>query len=72
MINRLLEVGVGSVGLDEATTLLHDPARQGELDLGVVGLGHEGTTALAGGNGLTSDDLDGVSTGPVNLKFMCV
>ena len=60
----LLEVGVGAVSLDKAAGLLLDSAGQRELDLGVVGLGYQGTTALAGRNSLAPDDLDGVSAGP--------
>ena len=35
------------------------PAGQGELDLAVVHLGDQGTSALASGNNLATDDLDG-------------
>ena len=57
----LLEVGVRPARLGQAASLLGHPAGQGERDLGVVHLGDEGTTALAGSYHLAADDLDGVS-----------
>ena len=59
----LLEVGVRPAGLGEAAALLGDPAGQGELDLGVVHLGDQGPPALARGDHLATDDLDGVGPG---------
>ena len=59
----LHEVGAGSIGLYQGASLLLDPAGQRELDLGVVGLGHQGTTALVSGHCLAANDLDGVSSG---------
>ena len=53
----LLKVGVGPVGLDEGTTLLGHSARQRELDLAVVHLGHQWPSALASWDNLASDDL---------------
>lgn len=41
------------------------PAGEGELDLAVVHLGDQGTSALAGGHHLATDDLDSVGSGPV-------
>jgi len=61
----LLEVSCWSVSLSQSTSLLLDPASQGELDLGVVHLCHEWAAALAGLNNLTPDDLDSVSPGSV-------
>ena len=45
--------------------MLLDPAGQRELDLGVVHLLDQRTPGLVGSDGLDSDDLDGVSPGPV-------
>ena len=56
----LLEVGVRPAGLGQAASLLGHPAGQRERDLGVVHLGDERTTALAGSHHLAADDLDGV------------
>ena len=41
------------------------PAGEGELDLAVVHLSDQGTSALAGGHHLAPNDLDGVGSGPV-------
>merc|ERR1711911_109474 len=68
----LLEVGVGSVGLDQSTADLLNPAGERELDLGVVGLGDQGATALARCHSLAPDDLDGVSSGPVSGSHVTV
>ena len=57
----LLEVSCWSVSLGQSTSLLLDPASQGELDLGVVHLCHEWAAALAGLNNLTP--------GKVNIKI---
>merc|ERR1719431_2246924 len=54
-----------SVGLSESSSLLLDPAWQGELDLGVVHLGDQWAPALASLHNLAPDDLDGVGPGPV-------
>merc|ERR1719347_1708934 len=61
----LLEVSLGSVGHNQAASLLLDSAGQRELDLGVVHLLDQGTAGLVSGHSLTPDDLDGVSPGPV-------
>ena len=49
----LLEVSLGSVGHNQAASLLLDSAGQRELDLGVVHLLDQGTTGLVSGNSLT-------------------
>ena len=64
--NLLLEVCLGSVGLEDATSLLLDPAWERELDVGVVHLLDQRTTSVLGSHGLASDDLDGVSSGSVS------
>merc|ERR1719242_2917436 len=64
-LKALLEVCSGSVGLDETSALLLDPAGQRELDLAVVHLLDERTSGLVGVHSLHSDDLDGVGPGPV-------
>ena len=56
----LLKVGVWPVGLDEGATLLGYSARQRELDLAVVHLGDQGTSALASRHNLAPNDLEKV------------
>merc|ERR1719445_1902314 len=68
----LLEVGTRSVGLDETSSLLLDPAWERELDLGVVHLLDQWTTTFSGFNGLTSDDLDAVGSGSMSGSHVSV
>jgi len=51
------------VGLHKGSLVLGDPLWKRELDVGIVHLLDQGPSALAGGDSLTSDDLDGVVPG---------
>merc|ERR1712015_509498 len=69
---ELLKVGVGPVSLDHAASLLGNPAWKGELNLAVVHLGDQGTSALASRHNLAPNDLDGVGPGPVSCAHVAV
>jgi len=68
----LLEVCTRSVGLDETSSLLLDPAWKRELDLGIVHLLDQWTTTFSGFDSLASDDLDAVGSGSMSGSHVSV
>ena len=69
---KLQEVGVGSLGLEQRSLGLLHAGRQRELDLGVVHLLDKCSASLAGGHRLYTDDLDAVCPSTVTGSHIAV